>query len=144
VLIKDLIPMIDASYRTLADREHRALAGLSMGGMQALQIGLTHLDTFAYIGSFSGPIFGAFDPRTSYGGAFRDAQAFNDKVHLLWLSAGTAETRFHDSIRAFHETLGKAGIKSVFVPSVGTGHEWQTWRRALHEFAPRLFQERKE
>jgi enterochelin esterase-like enzyme len=144
VVIQDLIPMIDATYRTLADREHRALAGLSMGGMQALQIGLTHLDTFAHIGSFSGPVFGAVDVRTAYGGAFREAAAFNQKVHLLWLSAGTAEARFHDSIKALHGALEKAGIKSVFVPSVGTGHEWQTWRRALREFAPRLFQEQKE
>jgi enterochelin esterase-like enzyme len=141
VVLKDLIPTIDAKYRTLADREHRAMAGLSMGGMQTLQIGLTHLDTFAYLGSFSGPIFGKFDVGTSYGGAFADPTVFNKKVRLLWLGAGTGEERFLDSIKKFHETLDKAGIKSVFVPSEGTAHEWQTWRRALHDFAPRLFQD---
>src|SRR5258708_35422767 len=87
VVVHDLIPMIDASYRTIPDREHRAMAGLSMGGMQTLFIALQHLDMFAYLGSFSGPIIpslgagnltlGAnpqehFDPKTAYGGAFAD------------------------------------------------------------------------
>jgi enterochelin esterase-like enzyme len=139
VVLKDLIPLIDSTYRTMADREHRAMAGLSMGGVQTLQITLRHLDTFSYIGSFSGPVFGPFDARTAYGGAFRDPEAINRKVHLLWLGAGTAEVPFHDSIRALHEALKKAGVKSVFVASRGTAHEWQTWRRALYDFAPRLF-----
>jgi enterochelin esterase-like enzyme len=141
VVLKDLIPTIEANYRTLADREHRAMAGLSMGGMQTLQIGLTHLETFSYLGSFSGPMFGRFNVNSSYGGAFTDPAAFNKKVHLLWLGAGTAEERFLDSIKVIHETLKQAGIKSTFVPSTGTAHEWQTWRRALQDFAPRLFQD---
>ena len=120
------------------------MAGLSMGGMQTLQIGLTHLDTFSYLGSFSGPMFGKFDVKTSYGGAFSDPETFNKKVHLLWFGAGTAEGRFMDSIKTVHETLEKSGIKSVFVASQDTAHEWQTWRRALHDFAPRLFQDAKE
>ena len=107
-----------------------------MGGMQTLQIGLTHLDTFSYLGSFSGPMFGKFDVKTSYGGAFSDPEAFNKKVHLLWLGAGTAEGRFLDSIKTIHESLEKAGVKSVFVASKDTAHEWQTWRRALYDFAP--------
>jgi enterochelin esterase-like enzyme len=144
VVLKDLIPAIDSKYRTMADREHRAMAGLSMGGMQTLQIGLTHLDTFSYLGSFSGPMFGKFDVKTSYRGAFSDPETFNKKVHLLWFGAGTAEGRFMDSIKTVHETLEKAGIKSVFVASQDTAHEWQTWRRALHDFAPRLFQDVKE
>src|SRR4029077_4038076 len=81
VVISDLMPMIDATYRTKADREHRAVAGLSMGGGQALQIGLTNLDKFAYIGGFSAAAF-KFDPKTSYGGVFNDAMAFNQKVRL--------------------------------------------------------------
>src|SRR5262245_64398085 len=91
VLLDELIPKVDATYRTLADRDHRALAGLSMGGMQALQIGLTHLDLFAFIGSFSGPPLRGFDVTKSYNGAFRDAEAFNKKMRLLWLGAGTGE-----------------------------------------------------
>jgi enterochelin esterase-like enzyme len=143
VVLKDLIPAIDAKYRTIADREHRAMAGLSMGGMQTMQIGLTHLDTFSYFGSFSGPMFGKIDVKTSYGGVFSDPERFNKKVHLLWLGAGTAEGRFLDSLKTVHEGLEKDGIKSVLVPSEGTAHEWQTWRRALYDFAPRLFRDAK-
>src|SRR5207248_7157021 len=77
VVLKDLIPMIDAPYGTVADREHRAIAGLSMGGGQALQIGLTHPDTFSHVGSFSGALFGKVDLPKAYGGAFGDAAAFN-------------------------------------------------------------------
>src|SRR5690606_9524047 len=94
VLLDELIPKVDATYRTLADREHRALAGLSMGSMQALRIGLAHTETFASIGAFSPPPIGEFDVETSYGGAFRDPAAFNATMRLLWLGAGTAEERF--------------------------------------------------
>jgi enterochelin esterase-like enzyme len=139
VVIDDLIPAIDAAYRTMADRDHRAMAGLSMGGGQTLQITLTHLDKFAWIGSFSSPLRAAFDVKTSYGGAFADATAFNKKVHLLWFGAGTAEERMHGPAMEMHQTLEKAGIKNVFYESPGTSHEWQTWRRDLREFAPLLF-----
>jgi enterochelin esterase-like enzyme len=141
VVIGELIPKIDGTYRTQADRDHRALAGLSMGGMQALQVGVNHLDVFATIGSFSGPPLGGFDVTTSYNGAFRDAAAFNKQVRLLWLGAGTAEQRFAASVESMHRTLDKAGIKHVAFESQGTSHEWQTWRRSLHDFAPRLFRD---
>jgi enterochelin esterase-like enzyme len=141
VLTGELIPKVDATYRTLADRDHRALAGLSMGGMQALQIGLTHPDLFASVGSFSGPPLGGFDVKTSYNGAFGDAEAFNKKVRLLWLGAGSAEERFAASVKAMHGALDKAGVKHVVFESAGTAHEWQTWRRSLHDFAPRLFRD---
>jgi enterochelin esterase-like enzyme len=141
VLTGELIPKVDATYRTLADRDHRALAGLSMGGMQALQIGLTRLDLFGSVGSFSGPPLGGFDVTTSYGGALRDAEAFNKRVRLLWLGAGTAEERFAANVKAVHGALDKAGVKHVVFESQGTAHEWQTWRRSLHDFAPRLFRD---
>jgi enterochelin esterase family protein len=89
----------------------------------------------------SSPPRRGFDPATAYDGAFRDAAAFNQKVKLLWLGAGTAETRFHEGALAMHEALAKAGIKNAFYSSPGTDHEWQTWRRSLHDFAPRLFQD---
>jgi enterochelin esterase-like enzyme len=143
VVLSDLIPTIDSNYRTLPDREHRAMAGLSMGSMQTLQIALTHPDTFAYVGGFSGPTFGPFDPKTSYGGAFADPSAFNSKVHLLYLSAGTAEDRIHAGVKRLHESLDAAGVKNVFAESQDTAHEWQTWRRALNDFAPRLFRDSK-
>jgi len=141
VLIEELIPKIDATYRTQADRDHRALAGLSMGGMQALQVGLKHLDTFATIGAFSAPPGNQFDVEKSYGGVFSDSAAFNKKVKLLWLGAGTAETRFADGLKSMHTALDKKGVKHATFESDGTAHEWQTWRRSLHDFAPRLFQE---
>jgi enterochelin esterase family protein len=141
VLTEELVPKIDATYRTLADRDHRALAGLSMGGMQALQIGLKHPDTFASVGAFSAPPAAKFDAATAYGGAFADAAAFNKKTRLLWLGAGTGEERFAEGLKAMHTALDKAGVKHVTFESDGTAHEWQTWRRSLHDFAPRLFQE---
>ena len=144
VLTKDLVPFVDANYRTVADRDNRALAGLSMGGMQAYTIGLAHLDLFSYIGGFSGGGGGfgggTFDAKTSHGGVMADAEAFNRRVHLLFLSIGTAEDqRFQDSIHGYQANLAKAGIKLTFYESPGTAHEWQTWRRSLHEFAPLLF-----
>ena len=138
VLLTDIIPMMDARFRTISDRDHRALAGLSMGGMQSLQIGLTHLERFAWIGAFSSPMRN-FDLKSSYNGAFNDKDAFNKQVHLLWLGAGTAETQIHDGVKTVHDALTAAGIQNVFVESNETAHEWQTWRRALNDFAPRLF-----
>ena len=113
VVIDDLIPMIDATYRTLSDRDHRAMAGLSMGGGQTLQITLTHLDKFSWIGSFSSPLRAGLDLKTAYSGAFADAAAFNKKVHLLWLGAGTGEERMLKPALAMHEALEQAGIKNV-------------------------------
>jgi enterochelin esterase-like enzyme len=139
VLIGELVPAIDANFRTLADRDHRAMAGLSMGSMQTMQIGLAHLDKFSHLGVFSLPPIREFDIQTSYGGAFQDAQAFNDRVHLLWFGAGTAEERFASAVRDIDGKLTEAGISHVVFESEGTSHEWQTWRRSLHDFAPRLF-----
>ena len=132
--------MIDGTYRTVADREHRAMAGLSMGGAQTLQITLSHLDQFSWIGCFSAPIR-SFDAKTAYNGVFADAAAFNRKVHLFWIGAGTAETAMHDGAKAMHEALDQAGIRNVFYESQGTAHEFQTWRRDLADFAPRLFRD---
>ena len=145
VFIKDLIPMIDKTYRTKANRENRAMAGLSMGGMQTFLIGLKNLDRFAYLGGFSGAGggfgVGSFDPKTSNGGVMADPKAFNKKVHLLFLSIGTAEPeRMYNSVKKYRDAVEAAGIKNVYYESPGTSHEWQTWRRSLHEFAPLLFQ----
>lgn len=145
-----LIPFIDKTFRTLADRDHRAMAGLSMGGMQTFHITLNHLDLFSHIGGFSGaggllaPGDRKFDPKTDYNGVFADADAFAEKVHVLWLGVGTAESeRFRSGILRLHRGLNDAGIEHAYVESQGTDHEWQTWRRALKDFAPRLFQQGK-
>jgi len=138
VVINELIPMIDAAYRTFNDRKHRGMAGLSMGSGQALQITLRHLEMFSYIGAFSGTIRN-FDAKTSYDGVFADPAAFNKRVRLLWFGVGTAEASLLDATRATHQALEQAGIRNVVYESQGTAHEWQTWRRDLHEFAMRLF-----
>jgi len=141
VMLRELIPGIDAHFRTKTGREHRAMAGLSMGSGQTLNITLRHLDQFAWIGAMSGPPRQGFDAATAYDGVFRDATAFNQRVKLLWLGAGTAEEQIHASTLAMHEALDRAGIQNVFYSSPGTDHEWQTWRRSLHDFAPRLFRD---
>jgi enterochelin esterase-like enzyme len=154
VLVKELIPMIDRTYRTIADRDHRAMAGSSMGGMQTMAIALAHLDTFSEIGSFSGAQFARprasteetqlntspFDPATAYGGVFADAAAFNSKVRLLWVGAGTAESSLSESQRENVEKLRAANIKVTQYYSPGTAHEWQTWRNCINQFAQLLFQ----
>lgn len=152
VLVQELIPMIDRSYRTLSDRDHRAMAGLSMGGSQTMAVALTNLDLFSHIATFSGAQFmrrrpqpgmpeqPAFDPRTSYGGAFANADAFNRKVHLLWMGAGTAEVAMSESTRENAAKLRAAGIKVAEYHSPGTAHEWMTWRLCLNKVAPLLFQ----
>lgn len=138
VIIDDLIPMIDRSFRTLFDRDHRAMAGLSMGSMQTMQITLRNLDKFSWIGFFSGAAVTA-DLDTAYNGVFKNPAEFNQKVHLLWMGAGTAEDRLIQSLATSHELLDKKGIKHVIYKSEGTAHEWHTWRRDLNDFAPRLF-----
>jgi enterochelin esterase family protein len=154
VIVNDLIPTIDASYRTIPGREHRAMAGLSMGGMQTLFIALHHLDLFAYIASLSGPIYpdlnsnqtlaslqhSPFDTKTAYYGAFSNPSEFNSRVKLLWLGVGTAEPEmFRTGIGAAAQSLKDAGVHVVYFESPGTAHEWQTWRRSLNDFVPRLF-----
>ena len=140
-----LIPFVDSTFRTIADRGHRAMAGLSMGGMQTFHITLNHLDLFSHIGGFSGAMrlaLGeqALDPKTAYNGVFADPAAFAKKVRLLWLGVGTEEPeRMREGIRKLHASLTDAGIQHVYVESPGTDHEWQTWRRNLKDFAPRLF-----
>jgi enterochelin esterase-like enzyme len=145
VIITDLIPMIDRTFRTLSGRDHRAMAGLSMGGMQTFQITLNNLDKFAYIGGFSGAGGGmgrgaAFDVKTAYKGVLADAAAFNKRVKLVWVGAGSAELNgIGAGVVSFRDALQKAGIKVVYYESPGTAHEWLTWRRDLNEFAPLLF-----
>lgn len=144
VLIQEVIPMIDASFRTIADREHRAIAGLSMGANQAIRIAMNNLDLFASIGGFSGttnyPSSDKIDRETFMNGAFKDGKTLNKKLKLLWLSLGTKEPNpFPGSIGAFRTMLDEAGIRYGYYESPETAHEWQTWRRSLYQFAQLLF-----
>jgi enterochelin esterase family protein len=145
VMIKEIIPMIDASYRTLSDRGHRAMAGLSMGANQTIQITMNNLDKFSYIGGFSGtsnyPNTTEIDPATFMNGKFKDGETMNRQIKLFWLGLGTKEPNpFPGSVGAFRAMLGKQGIKYVYYESQGTAHEWLTWRRDLYQFAKLIFQ----
>ena len=144
VLVDDLIPYIDANYRTIADQPHRAMAGLSMGGMQTHIITLAHLDTFSYIGMFSGGSISTNE--------ITDLDAFKQKVKLLFVSYGSRELDnrrsggggrgpFGGDPKANTDALKEAGINVCFYVSPMTAHEWQSWRRSLHEFAPLLFKD---
>jgi enterochelin esterase family protein len=142
-----LIPFIDSTFRTIPNRDHRAMAGLSMGGMQTFHVTFNHLDKFAYIGGFSGAgnVFaagdGKLDVRKAFNGAMADPAAFAKRVRLLWIGIGTHEPeRMRQGILNLHAALDEAKIQHVFSESQGTDHEWQTWRRNLLDFAPRLFQ----
>jgi enterochelin esterase-like enzyme len=139
VMLTELIPAIDAQFRTRADRDHRALAGLSMGSMQALQIGLAHLDLFSHLGAFSLPPVGEFNRDSAYDGAFQQPDRLNQQLRLLYLAAGTAESAFLKRLDIIEQALTEAGIRHVSFRSEGTAHEWLTWRRCLRDFAPRLF-----
>ncbi len=129
VLINDLIPFIDANYRTIADQPHRAMAGLSMGGMQTRSITLANLDKFSHIGIFSGGSIATNE--------ISDLNAFKQQVKVVFVSYGSRENGAAG--KASVEALTQAGVNSVFYTSPNTAHEWQSWRRSLHEFAPLLF-----
>jgi len=140
VLIDDLIPFIDANFRTTPDQPHRAMAGLSMGGMQTRQITLANLDKFSHIGIFSGGSIAVSN--------ITDLAAFKQKVKLVFVSYGSRELGgnrgggrggFGGDPKANTEALKEAGINSCFYVSPDTAHEWLTWRRSLLQFAPLLF-----
>ncbi|MXO06723.1 alpha/beta hydrolase-fold protein [Flavobacterium sp. HBTb2-11-1] len=144
VLITEVIPMIDAKFRTIPKRENRAIAGLSMGANQTMRIMMNHLDTFAYYGGFSGtanyPSSDAIDASTFLNGKYKDGNALNKQIKLFWLGLGTKEPApFPKSIGAFRTMLEQQGIKYVYYESPETAHEWLTWRRCLHQFASKLF-----
>jgi len=135
VLLNDLIPYIDANFRTKADREHRAMAGLSWGGHQTFDVVLPNLDKFAWMGTFSGAIFG-LDVKTAYDGVFARSEEFNKKIHYFYMNWGS-----DDFIKSGEivKQLRELGVKVEAEESAGTGHEWLTWRRGLAAFIPHIF-----
>jgi enterochelin esterase family protein len=134
-LLEDIIPMIDANYRTLADQEHRAMAGLSMGGMQTRVITLAHPEVFSHVGIFSGGSITTED--------LTNAPAFKEKNKLVFVSYGSRELENprpgSGNPKDNQDKLKEAGLNTHFYVSPQTAHEWQSWRRSLHEFAPLLF-----
>ena len=135
VLLNDLIPYIDQNFRTKTDRENRAMAGLSWGGHQTFDVVLQNLDKFAWMGTFSGAIFG-LDVKTAYNGVFANADEFNKKIHYFYMNWGSEDFIKRQPIV---DSLRELGIKVDSSVSEGTGHEFLTWRRGLHEFIPHLF-----
>jgi enterochelin esterase-like enzyme len=141
VLVDELIPYIDTNFRTLSDQPNRAMAGLSMGGMETKSITLANLDKFSHIGLFSGGSIRVDD--------IPDMAAFKEKVKLVFVSYGSREVGgnrgggrrggFGGDPKANVEALKEAGISSHYYVSPETAHEWQSWRRSLREFAPLLF-----
>ena len=162
-MINELIPWIDANFRTLTDKDHRAMGGLSMGGGITASVTMVNLDKFYYIGLFSGGSAAGFggagrggaaaapgatppplNLQTVYSGAMADPAEFNKKVKVLFMSYGTEPPLENpEGLKVHQEQLKAAGITNSHIYiSPGTTHEWQTWRRSLHEFAPMLFQDK--
>ena len=138
VLLNDLIPYIDANFRTKTDRENRAMAGLSWGGHQTFDIVLTNLDKFSFMGTFSGAIFG-LDLKTAYNGVFTNPEAFNKQIHYFLMCSGTEGMDKMFGTKKMVDDLNAMGINAHYSESTGTAHEWLTWRRGLNEFIPHLF-----
>ncbi len=153
-MVKELIPWVDSHFRTLADKDHRAMAGLSMGGGQTAAVTMANLDKFSYIGLFSGgaatggagrgrsgAASATLDLKTVYSGAMADPAEFNKKVKVLFMSFGTEPPLENpEGLKRHQEQLIAAGITNSYVYlSPGTSHEWQTWRRSLYTFAQLLF-----
>ena len=146
VMINEIIPMIDTRFRTIADRDHRAIAGLSMGANQTMRIIMNNLDKFSSYGGFSGtsnyPSSDEIDVETFLGGKFKDGEALSKQVKVFWLGLGTKEPDpFPGSVGAFRNMLDKIGLDHVYYESSNTAHEWLTWRRSLHQFAGLLFKD---
>ena len=138
IFVKELIPFIDKTFRTIPDRDHRAMAGLSRGGGQTWSTVTSNLDMFGWLGSFSGlfGMNGAID--TAYNGALKAAKEDPaKKLHHIFISHGEAENA--DGPRNIANQMKEYGLPVTFYMSPGTAHEWLTWRRSLREFAPLLF-----
>jgi enterochelin esterase family protein len=140
--LQDVIPLIDSTYRVFADRDHRAIAGLSLGGAQALALGLSHLELFSRVAAFS-PAMGAANNPASGGVDFEmvlaDAARINDQIKFLWISCGTEDTLF-DSVRQFSGQLSQHKVEHI-LRVTGGGHTYPVWQRNLNDVAPMLFAE---
>jgi enterochelin esterase-like enzyme len=135
-LLGDVIPFVDSHYRTQADRGHRAIAGLSMGGGESLEIGLNHLELFSAVAGFS-PAVRPAEFEKAFAKLKGDPQAANRALRVLWVGCGTDDSLF-PAVESFAKFLDGAGVKHVFQRS-GGAHTWMVWRRYLKEFAPVAF-----
>jgi enterochelin esterase-like enzyme len=136
-LLTDIMPALESKYRVAAGAKNHAVAGLSMGGMQALAIGLHNPDKFGSIGVYSPIMESDFEQR--YAAQLAEATVLNKKLSLLWIGCGTLDNLFKGA-KALDETLTKSGVKHEFHPTEGGRHSWVLWRGYLEEMAPKLFQ----
>lgn len=140
--LQDVIPTIDVRYRVIADRDHRAIAGLSLGGAQSLAIGLSHVELFSRVAGFSSAMGAANNPATGgvdFEQVLADGARINSQLKLLWVGCGTEDTLF-DSNRAFSEQLSKHKVEHTFRVT-GGAHTYAVWQRYLNEVVPMLFPE---
>jgi enterochelin esterase-like enzyme len=133
-LLKDIIPYVESHYAVQADAEHRAVTGLSMGGGQALTIGLNHPDQFAWIGGFSSAIFGR------QGDLIADPERLSKKLRLLWVSCGD-DDRLMDASKSLHNSLQEKKVAHLWHVDSG-GHTWPVWKNDLYLVAQKLFRDR--
>ncbi len=146
-MIHNIVPFIESHYRVLSNPENRALAGLSMGGGQAFYVGLQNTDTFASIGVFSSGLFGGvgfmanrqFDAEAQIPGLLTKAESFNERLKLFYISVGEQDPRIENTKKAVAD-LKEHGLNVEFTSFPGA-HEWQVWRKSLHDFTPLLFKD---
>jgi enterochelin esterase family protein len=138
-LFGDILPIVEKNYRVVANRDNRAIAGISMGAGQSFTLGLRNRDKFAWVGEFSAGAFGqaGFDLEKQVPGLLKDPAAVNKELKLLYLGCGTEDTRYPAHTR-MNEILTKSGIHHEFHDTPGE-HEWKAWRHLLADFMPRLF-----
>lgn len=145
-LLNNIIPFIEDHYRVLTDAKNRALAGLSMGGGQAFYVGLQNRNKFGSVGIFSTGLFGGIGSRGSSGGfnaeeqmpgLLTDPASFNETLDLLYISVGEQDPRI-EATKETVQTFKEKGLEVEFKSFPGA-HEWQVWRKSLHDFASKLF-----
>jgi len=140
--LEDVIPLIDATFRVYADRDHRAIAGLSLGGAQALALGLSHTELFSRIAAFSPAMGAANNPATGgvdFENVLADAAKINSQIKFLWVSCGTEDTLFQ-SVQQFSGQLSQHKVEHIFRVT-GGAHTYPVWQRNLNDVAPVLFAE---
>ncbi|MDE6741166.1 MAG: esterase [Muribaculaceae bacterium] len=144
-LLNDIIPMTEKNFRVKPGRENRALAGLSMGGIQTLNTGIPNLDKFAYLGVFSSGWFAnpnpfgvQMDSEKYYDLLSKNKEAFNDGLKVFWLSMGGKEDIAYENCRVMRDRFDKIGIKYDYFETPG-GHTWPVWRESLYNFVPLIF-----
>lgn len=144
-LLNDCIPFVEKNFRVKTDRDNRALAGLSMGGIQTLNVGLPHLELFSYLGVFSSgwwasptPFSNAHDTEKYYTMLKEKKDEYNARLKQFWLSMGGKEDIAYNNCQIMMKRFDEIGIKYSYFETPG-GHTWPVWRESLYQFAPLLF-----